>query len=282
MDKLAIIQPLKLEEEHAIEHLIKGISILAIKSVAASIRADSVDYFLDEMLHITSTCQDSLRKNSAYGVRLERTKDNTPKFIKPKDQGDSNTKSGQLNQDSFCIYCRNRSYLREDCIKLKRKEQRQESIPLPAAQLVAAVSDHSTDTASVVAKVEEVDGRKIITNENILKIVKLNNINCNLIAFPDNGSPTSFICPATFNNFFKSTDIINVNSMQEHRTINNTPIPTFGSVSTNIELEALPNLSTSINLHILKNNLSSIDFYEIIKSLFSLTQLKKKLNYLQK
>lgn len=55
MEKLALMQPLKLEDEHAIELLTKGIPILAIKSVAASLQADSVGDFLDEMHRITIT-----------------------------------------------------------------------------------------------------------------------------------------------------------------------------------------------------------------------------------
>lgn len=234
MDKLALMQPLKLEDEHTIELLIKGIPILAIKSVAASLRTDSIDDFLDEMHRITITCDDSLRKSLTPSVKLEKARDNTFKANKPKDQSDLNIKNSPLKQDIFCVYCRNKGHLREDCLKLKNKEQRQESVSLPAAPLVAAVSDQPMEVTSLVAAVSEqlmemtsmvtrvdnVNGRQIIANKNILKIIKLNNVNCDLIALPDNGSPISFICPATFNRFFKSIDIIEVNSNQRHRALN--------------------------------------------------------------
>jgi len=110
MDKLALMQPLKLEDEHTIELLIKGIPILAIKSVAASLRTDSIDDFLDEMHRITITCDDSLRKSLTPSVKLEKARDNTFKANKSKDQSDLNIKNSPLKQDMFlCLLSEQRA-----------------------------------------------------------------------------------------------------------------------------------------------------------------------------
>ncbi|KMQ88009.1 hypothetical protein RF55_12579 [Lasius niger] len=63
MDKLLLMQPLGLKDDDIIYLSINGISHLSIKSAAATIRADSVDHFLDEMHHLTTICSDSLKKN---------------------------------------------------------------------------------------------------------------------------------------------------------------------------------------------------------------------------
>lgn len=78
MDKLLLIQPLKLEDEDIIHLLIDGIKHLSIKSAVATLRADSVDQFLDEMHNITTICDSSLKKNHST---LTKTK-TTPSSIK--------------------------------------------------------------------------------------------------------------------------------------------------------------------------------------------------------
>lgn len=50
MDKLAMIQPLKLQEKNVIQLLINGINSLSIRAAAVIIRADLVDHFLDEVV----------------------------------------------------------------------------------------------------------------------------------------------------------------------------------------------------------------------------------------
>ncbi|KMQ87770.1 penicillin-binding protein 4 family protein [Lasius niger] len=57
MEKIAILQNLKLPKDSIIHCLIDGINNIAIKSVAASISTESVDDFLEQMHHITSTCE---------------------------------------------------------------------------------------------------------------------------------------------------------------------------------------------------------------------------------
>ncbi|KMQ85523.1 hypothetical protein RF55_15869 [Lasius niger] len=46
MDKIALMQPLKLSNEDAIQLLTNGISSLAIRGIAASLKVDSLDEFL--------------------------------------------------------------------------------------------------------------------------------------------------------------------------------------------------------------------------------------------
>lgn len=119
MDKLALMHPLEFKDDDAIHFLINGINNLALKSAAATIHADSIDHFLDEMHHITAVCTDSLRKNIPAVSKYEKPKGISSSFNKPKVGNEDNSKGSSQEQDSFCVYCRNKGHLREDCFKLR-------------------------------------------------------------------------------------------------------------------------------------------------------------------
>lgn len=254
MDKLLLMQLLGSKDDDIIHLLINGISHLSIKSAAVTIRADSVDHFLNEMHHLSTICSDSLKKNQASGSRFEKTKDNH-KYNKlstgPKSSDDSNGKNSPQKQDLFCIYCRNKGHHREDCLKLKKKEQHQKSTSSKTSPAVAAVEEQPEDITPVVALVDNDCGKKIVTDSMILKVVKINNINCDLVTLLDTGSPVSFICPASFNEFFVPSSITHNDSKQLYKALNNTPIATHGLITSNIQLESLPDLTALINLHVL-------------------------------
>ncbi|CAL1671941.1 unnamed protein product [Lasius platythorax] len=64
MNKIVLMQPLKLPDDDAIQLLTNGISSLAIRGVAASLKVDSLNEFLREMQHITASCGTSLKRSS--------------------------------------------------------------------------------------------------------------------------------------------------------------------------------------------------------------------------
>jgi len=63
VNKLALMALLKLPDEDSIQLLINGISSVAIKATAVSLRVNSLDEFLKDIQHITATCNDVVRKS---------------------------------------------------------------------------------------------------------------------------------------------------------------------------------------------------------------------------
>jgi len=85
MDKLALLAPLRLQDEDSIQLLINGISSVAIKATAASLKIDSLDEFLRDMQHITATCNDGVKKSPS-----------TFRRNKPKDQNKKRSHSAPI------------------------------------------------------------------------------------------------------------------------------------------------------------------------------------------
>jgi len=92
--------------------LINGISSLAIKATAASLKIDSLDEILRDMQHITTTCNDVVKKSLT-----------TFRKSKLKDQSHPGSPKSAQEKKLFCSYCRGRNYTKENCFKLKKKEQ---------------------------------------------------------------------------------------------------------------------------------------------------------------
>jgi len=76
------------------------------------------------------------------------------------------------------------------------------------------------------------------TNDTLLKVVKLNNIGCNLVALLDSGSPVSCLRHSSFEKIFDVPLSLQNDCKLVYKALNNTPIATLGSISTNIQLES--------------------------------------------
>jgi len=111
MDKLALLAPLRLQDEDSIQLLINGISSIVIKAAAATLNTDSLDDFLRNMQHITATCNDV--KKSPTTFRKNRS----------KDRSHPGSPKTEQEKKSFCSYCRGRNHTKENCFKFNRKEQ---------------------------------------------------------------------------------------------------------------------------------------------------------------
>ncbi|KMQ87107.1 hypothetical protein RF55_13706 [Lasius niger] len=237
MDKLAIMQPLKLNDDDSIHLLINGINNLSIKSAAATIHTDSIDHFLDEMYRLTTIC-DTSKKNAAAYTKNDKSKNIAQKSYKFK-EGDSGSKTEQQKQDNFCVYCRNKGNLKEDCAKLRRKEQQRTSAkpspstvavvteqPTDSTPLVAQVTEQPVEAASLVARVEPT--MRIVTDDTVLKVVKLNNLQCNLTALLDTAEDETKVRIDLFSQV-ASTELVespvnNLNSLESLQT-------DFGTIS---------------------------------------------------
>jgi len=182
MDK-ALLAPLP--DEDSIQLLINGISSLAIKATAASLKIDSFHEFLRDMQHITATCNDVVKKSPT-----------TFRKNKSKNQSRPGSPKSDQKKKLFCFYCRVRNHIKEDCFKLKRKEQPTNSTQIKKnmpPSTVASVSESPENSDDTIAFVDTDDSKKIVTNNTILKISKIDTSICNLVALLDTGSPISFI-----------------------------------------------------------------------------------------
>jgi len=162
MNKLALLASLKLPDEDNIQ-LINGLSSLAIKATAASLNTDSLDEFLRNMQHITATCNDV--KKSPTIFRKNKLKDH------------NHPGSPKLDQEKklFCSYCRGRNHIKEDCFKLKKREQPANSMQIKKNVplfTVASVSEPPKNSEDTITFVDIDDSKKIVTNNTILKVSK--------------------------------------------------------------------------------------------------------------
>ena len=125
MEKQALMRSLKLDDNEAIQMLIRGINEPYIRRSATVIRTDTLNQFLQEMQLLTANCIDSFKKPSFANNKTDKFKV-SGKFFKPgeiKNTSDKTDQSKPNQQELFCAYCRNKGHVRSDCLKLQKKEQ---------------------------------------------------------------------------------------------------------------------------------------------------------------
>lgn len=146
--KLKLMHPLQLPERDCIQLLINGISSASLRGTAAALRAQTIDDFLDLMYDITSSYATMSKRMSPPPVKKERGK------VSPS----SPTKSNQTSKDAkdlHCGYCKARGHSKEDCFKLKRREQATASVTAPASSKSSLSSANFKVASSQVGCVAE-------------------------------------------------------------------------------------------------------------------------------
>lgn len=75
------MQPPKLSDENAIQLLSEGISSIAIRAAAASLKVDSIskipDEFLRDMQHVTTSCNNIFKKSSSISPKKNKFKEDS-------------------------------------------------------------------------------------------------------------------------------------------------------------------------------------------------------------
>jgi len=193
-DKLVLMQPLKLSDKDAILFLINGIYNFSLRNSAMGLRMCGINQFLREMHEITVMSMDYFKKSLRIPDKIKSGKgipeSHVTKITSPK----------KINKDSFCVYCKNKGHVRDECLKLKKREQFLQQTSTKSSSSVAAVEPvvpaptptEETDINSSVASVG-MNNRNLRISNPLLIIQKINNISCNLCALLDTGSPVSFI-----------------------------------------------------------------------------------------
>lgn len=253
MDKLALMRSLKLTDEDSIQLLITGIGSFALRTTAAALKTKSLNQFLREMQHITSTSGNTVNKSPTMKSKFGKFKD-----------GSNNQQSGRSdnkeehrvepNKERYCTYCHKKNHSRVECFKLKKKEtERKSQLNQPTTTTVSAVKEADKYTDNTVAIVTSTDNRTILTDNSVVNIISINNANSMISALLDTGSPISFIGYKTFYKFFDSNVLLN-SSEKSYKALNGKPIKIIGTISTSIILEALPIVEADILFYILNDD----------------------------
>lgn len=180
----------------------------------------------------------------------------------------TSSKETDYPKEAFCVYCRTEGHVRDDCFKLKKKQNPTASSSSKPSTTISVLDQHkessvSTTDSHPVAVVAESDGKIIEINDSKLKVASINSKPCNIWALLDTGSLISLIRPL-IKKFFDSSiadsfENFQVGSRSSYKAINNTPIQISGIISTQISLQILPSFTASINLHILQDDSFSLD-----------------------
>ncbi|XP_077258588.1 uncharacterized protein LOC143895393 [Temnothorax americanus] len=262
MDKINLMQSVTLPDTDKIQLIINGIANMAMRGTATALDSTDIDQFLDQMHRITSSCmpKKNVTSKPQKGRDFAVKKDNQPKVsVSPS--------SVPVNKDKFCGYCKTKGHVREECFKLKRKEQSQSVAPTASSTTVSAV-DIADTTASpttaaqtteptTVACVAEQD-RRLELDDFQIKVIALNKVKSDLVALVDTGSPISFVRPSVYKKYFESSDNA-TSSHHSYKALNNSPIQISGTVSSELILSPLPEFSASIELNVLLNDCLTMD-----------------------
>jgi len=113
MDKLALMAPLKLPNEDSIQLLINGISS----------NQGSCCYIKSRFSWWVPKGHATYHGNLQWcSLRIKKSP-TTFRNNKLKNQSRPNSSKSDQEKKLFCSYCRGRNHIKEDCFKLKRKEQ---------------------------------------------------------------------------------------------------------------------------------------------------------------
>lgn len=255
--KLKLMHHLKLSEQDKIELLINGIGSLSVRSAAAMLDAQTMDEFLKKMDKATSCCGIVAKKSSPVPIRKEKFKDTSSSST------ESSSPSG-TSKDVSCAYCKARGHTKDDCFKLKRKDQHAVSSTssVAASKSVAAassgdsgvtVSYEDTDAATQVGCVADGSTLKLDEGNPIVEVTSINNSACSLLALIDTGSPASFILSSVHKIFFGQYSKLSKSIHDNFKTLSNANIDVVGFCSAKIGLTSLPNILLKVDLRVIEN-----------------------------
>lgn len=252
MDKMALMQPLKLKDEDAIQMLNNGIANTGIRATAMLLRLKPINEYLREMEYITAASSSQHKKYSPVPK---------PKFEKSKMENKTSPNpdhQSKIHKDIYCVYCKTKGHIRDNCLKLKKREQHYKPPQSPTTSQVAVVEKVPDSPSNYIALITEDKVKEIVTDCPIIKVTEINDFSCKLVALLDTGSPISLISLKAFKKYFSNNQLI-VPTNLSFKGINNMPIKILGLCNSIIKLELLPNFPAAIQVHVLEDNLSAAD-----------------------
>lgn len=147
IDKLALMHRLNLPEKETINLLIGGITHHSVRITALSMRAESIEEFLDHMRQITEGLSDLERKSPS--ASKHKSKDDCCRNCGKKGHTHQECRS-QLT----CFQCKGKGHRQYECPESKKRKETRPIQSSKVQQTVAAASEDDASTSEMVATVE--------------------------------------------------------------------------------------------------------------------------------
>lgn len=244
IDKLALIHRLDLPSTDAINLIISGIPQHSLRATALALTTQTVDKFLEAMRRITFGMGDIDKKSNHQNK--SNKKDFKATDGKSQNHKDKTTKGS-------CNYCKKEGHWKSDCPLLKKKERTVATASSPAPAKV------SSSTQPTAAAVEGNDKDKFYLSGPLIVVNKINNIDCNLSALMDTGSPVSFVGLNSFKNFFNCSQFALEQVDRKFNALPKTPINVLGKINSVIRFEKFPDRTFEVCLHVVDSEFSEMD-----------------------
>ncbi|XP_072744870.1 uncharacterized protein [Anoplolepis gracilipes] len=152
MDQLALTHSLNLSQRDSVQMLMSGINSQALRALAASLRVETVDQFLDEMHRITAvTAKPEGRR--AIAVKSSGSGHHQHHQQRCDSCGKPGHAKKNYRRPKFpCAYCKELGHYRFSCPKLMERKQQHSTVVPAVAAAVSAVhpSQGPTETVAVV------------------------------------------------------------------------------------------------------------------------------------
>lgn len=247
IEKLALMHSLNLTVADSINLLIGGISKASLRATASTVSAETLDQFLEKMRQITAASSET-DKRSAYSSKGNKNKDQTCTNCGKKGHATKDCR----NPEIVCFFCKEKGHRKPECPRWKNRAETAAG-QARSGTAVSAVAEtaETAETSETIASVMEC--RSLAISNKPVKLRKINNVNCELRALVDTGSPVSFIKRETFKNLFRGSSRASEASNRKFNALNDLPIETYGSVQTEITLEQWPEKPFKVEFHILQN-----------------------------
>ncbi|XP_032679538.1 uncharacterized protein LOC116847991 [Odontomachus brunneus] len=271
IDKMSIIYSLNLSVQDAINLLIGGIISEALKAIAATIRMDSVDQFIEYRCQLVATvCHDE--KSSApsgkgpSGARqADRWRVRLCKNCGKKGHHHTYCRSAQV----MCFFCKETGHRSFECPKSKRRDQtasmRNPTTSVAITQVRQTERSSVGDGTSAMDQVSSVlaisQQWKIPISDPYLVVVEISGMRCNLKALLDTGSPVSFIKSSLCGKLVQDSRLEEDRDVRRFNTLSSHAIDVLGVMRMSIRLSLTFELLLTVDFNVLKSN----DFeYDVI------------------
>lgn len=147
IDKIALMHQLNLPEKDMINLLVGGIIHNSVRITTLSVRADTIEAFLDQMRQITEGLSNLEKKPQFTSAKQQKQKDDSCRNCGRK-KGHTHL---ECRSQLMCFFCKAKRHRQYDCPEAKKKEVR-EVQSVKAQQTVAATTNKDdTPTAKTVA-----------------------------------------------------------------------------------------------------------------------------------
>lgn len=191
IDKLALLSNLDLSAKDIVNLLIGGIIFKSVRCAALSIKADSVETFIDEMRLITEDLSNLKRKPQPHNLKRSALK---------KDASRNCGRKGHTRQECrgkiTCSLCKAKGHHQFDCSENKKKETRgvhSAKEQHTAAAVAAVTEEQKPPETQAVATIRDAGSRVEESDDDArISVIEINGKKCELSALIDTGFNHAF------------------------------------------------------------------------------------------